>query len=55
MQSTAFRFYRQVQENTATKYIRHPRVRVEFCEGAPCKNAQADDWASSTGACHPTS
>merc|ERR1719421_2660086 len=44
MQNTAFRFYRQVQENTATKYI--PGIlasAVEFCEGAGCKNAQADD------------
>ena len=44
MQSTAFRFYRQVQENTATKYV--PGIlatAVEFCEGAPCKNATADD------------
>jgi len=46
MQNTAYRFYRQVQENTATKYI--PGVlasAVEFCEGAACKNTQADDLA----------
>jgi translocation protein SEC63 len=44
MQKTALRFYRQVQENTATKYI--PGIlasAVEFCEGAGCKNTQADD------------
>ena len=44
MQMTAHRFYRQVQENTATKYI--PGIlasAVEFCEGAGCKNTQADD------------
>jgi len=44
MQNTAFRFYRQVQENTATKYI--PGIlasAVEFCEGAGCNNTQADD------------
>jgi translocation protein SEC63 len=44
MQSTAYRFYRQVQENTATKYI--PGIlstAVELCEGAQCKNASADD------------
>jgi len=44
MQNTAFRFYRQVQENTATKYI--PGIlasAVEFTEGAACKNTQADD------------
>merc|ERR1719183_995644 len=44
MQNTAFRFYRQGQENTATKYI--PGIlasAVEFCEGAGCKNQQADD------------
>ena len=37
---------RQVQENTATKYI--PGIlssAVEFCEGAACKNNQADDLA----------
>jgi len=46
MQNTAYRFYRQVQENTATKYI--PGIlssAVEFCEGAACKNNQADDLA----------
>merc|ERR1719446_1731729 len=44
MQNTAYRFYRQVQENTAAKYM--PGIlasAVEFCEGVPCKNAQADD------------
>ena len=42
MQNTAYRFYRQVQENTAAKYM--PGIlasAVEFCEGVPCKNAQA--------------
>jgi len=44
MQNTAFRFYRQVQENTATKYI--PGIlasAVEFCETVGCNNKQADD------------
>merc|ERR1719379_1045684 len=44
MQNTAYRFYRQVQENTAAKYM--PDIlasAVEFCEGAPCKNSQASD------------
>ena len=44
MQNTAYRFYRQVQENTAAKYM--PGIlasAVEFCEGAPCKNSQASD------------
>merc|ERR1719247_2794892 len=44
MQNTAYRFYRQVQENTAAKYM--PGIlasAVEFCEGAPCKNSQAAD------------
>ena len=42
MQSTAYRFYKQMQENQATKYI--PGIlasAVEFCEGAGCKNSQA--------------
>ena len=42
MQNTAYRFYRQVQENTATKYI--PGVLAsacEFSESIPCKNNQA--------------
>eukprot|EP00316_Scyphosphaera_apsteinii_P011534 CAMPEP_0119309462 /NCGR_PEP_ID=MMETSP1333-20130426/15782_1 /TAXON_ID=418940 /ORGANISM="Scyphosphaera apsteinii, Strain RCC1455" /LENGTH=690 /DNA_ID=CAMNT_0007313449 /DNA_START=288 /DNA_END=2360 /DNA_ORIENTATION=+ len=44
MQNTAYRFYRQVQENTAAKFM--PGIlasAVEFCEGVPCKNNQADD------------
>lgn len=44
MQNTAYRFYRQIQENTAAKYM--PGIlasAVEFCEGAPCKNSQATD------------
>jgi preprotein translocase subunit Sec63 len=44
MQNTAYRFYRQVQENTATKYI--PGIlssAVELCEAAPCKNATAQE------------
>jgi len=44
MQNTAYRFYRQVQETTAAKYM--PGIlssAVEFCEGVPCKNTQADD------------
>jgi len=44
MQNTAYRYYRQVQENTATKYI--PGILAsacEFGESIPCKNAQADD------------
>jgi len=44
MQNTAYRFYRQVQESTAAKYF--PGIlssAVEFCEGVPCKNTQADD------------
>ena len=38
MQNTAYRFYRQMQENTATKYI--PGVLAsacELCDGAKCK------------------
>ena len=38
MQNTAYRFYRQMQENTATKYI--PGVLASACElteGAKCK------------------
>jgi translocation protein SEC63 len=44
MQNTAYRFYKQVQETTAAKYM--PGIlasAVEFCEGVPCKNSQADD------------
>jgi len=44
MQNTAYRFYRQVQENTATKYL--PGVLASACElgeGAPCNNVSADD------------
>jgi len=44
MQNTAYRFYRQIQENTAAKFM--PGIlasAVEFCEGVPCKNTQADD------------
>ncbi len=44
MQNTAYRFYRQVQENTAAKYM--PGILAsanEFCEGVPCRNTQADD------------
>lgn len=44
MQNTAYRFYRQVSEHTATKFM--PGIlasAVEFCEGVPCKNNQADD------------
>uniref|UniRef100_A0A7S4BDZ6 J domain-containing protein n=1 Tax=Chrysotila carterae TaxID=13221 RepID=A0A7S4BDZ6_CHRCT len=44
MQATAYRFYRQVQEHTATKFM--PGIlasALEFCEGVPCKNQQADD------------
>lgn len=44
MQNTAYRFYRQVSEHTATKFM--PGIlasAVEFCEGVPCKNTQADD------------
>mmetsp|Transcript_13762 Transcript_13762/g.35425 ORF Transcript_13762/g.35425 Transcript_13762/m.35425 type:complete len:779 (+) Transcript_13762:124-2460(+) len=44
MQNTAYRFYRQVQENTATKYL--PGVLASSCElveAAPCNNATADD------------
>jgi translocation protein SEC63 len=44
MQNTAYRFYKQVQENTATKYI--PGILSSACElseGAGCKNSQADD------------
>jgi len=44
MQNTAYRFYRQVQENTATKYV--PGIlasAVEFSECIPCRNMQADD------------
>ncbi|KAL1522354.1 hypothetical protein AB1Y20_017346 [Prymnesium parvum] len=44
MQNTAYRFYRQVQENTATKYI--PGILAsacEFGESIPCQNSQADD------------
>ena len=46
MQNTAYRFYRQVQENTATKYL--PGVLASACElveGAPCNNVTADDLA----------
>ena len=44
MQNTAYRFYKQLQENTATKYI--PGVLAsacEFQESIPCKNSQAQD------------
>jgi len=44
MQNTAYRFYRQVQEHTAAKFM--PGIlssAVEFAEGVPCKNTQADD------------
>jgi translocation protein SEC63 len=44
MQNTAYRFYRQVQENTAAKYV--PGILSsanEFCESTPCRNNQADD------------
>ena len=44
MQNTAFRFYRQLQENTAPKFI--PGIlasAVELCDGAGCKNATAED------------
>jgi len=44
MQNTAYRFYKQVQENTATKYL--PGIlssACEFGESIPCKNNQADD------------
>ena len=44
MQNTAYRFYRQVQDNTATKYL--PGVLASACElaeAAPCNNVSADD------------
>ena len=44
MQNTAYRFYRQVQENTAAKYM--PGIlasAVEFCESVPCRSTQAAD------------
>jgi len=47
MQATAFRFYKQVQEHTAAKFM--PGIlasAVEFCEGVPCKRGdkeQAED------------
>jgi preprotein translocase subunit Sec63 len=44
MHQTVLRFWKQVQDNTATKYI--PGViasAVELCEGAACKNSSAQD------------
>jgi len=46
MQNTAYRFYRQIQDTTATKYI--PGILAsacEFTEGAPCSNVTAKDLA----------
>eukprot|EP00325_Prymnesiales_sp_UTEX-LB-985_P028619 CAMPEP_0174719936 /NCGR_PEP_ID=MMETSP1094-20130205/32377_1 /TAXON_ID=156173 /ORGANISM="Chrysochromulina brevifilum, Strain UTEX LB 985" /LENGTH=780 /DNA_ID=CAMNT_0015920341 /DNA_START=71 /DNA_END=2413 /DNA_ORIENTATION=- len=44
MEATVFRFWRQIQETTATKYI--PGIlasAIEFTENAPCNNASAKD------------
>ena len=44
MQNTAYRFYRQVSDHTAPKFM--PGIlasAVEFCEAVPCRNSQADD------------
>jgi len=44
MQNTAYRFYRQISEHTAAKFM--PGIlssAVEFSEAVPCRNNQADD------------
>jgi preprotein translocase subunit Sec63 len=44
MQNSAYRFYRQMQENTATKYV--PGIlssACELCEEVPCKNMHKDE------------
>ncbi len=44
MQNTGYRFYRQVAEHTAPKFV--PGIlasAIEYCETVPCRNSQSDD------------